>query len=309
MVTSGGAHCYSYSPRTTLVIKLELERNGVSGHVLDNFTLFGAAEDRMDALIDQVAEAADQLHDHASRSLGAVHPETGMHDVVMTSGLTGLLAHEAVGHPCEADHVIMGSAVAEALGRQVASDKITLVDQAGCGFDGNATTACYVDDEGVPARDVVLIEDGRLVSFLHNRMTAGLMNVAPTGNARAGSFAGEPLIRMRNTAILPGQDTLADMIAAIEFGYLLERPGKGQGGSLRQLHLRCHARLRNPGRPDRAGLVEHDGVGQRLRRAAIGVPCRLGLCLDAFRLVRQGQSIPVSMGGPSIKARMMIGGR
>jgi TldD protein len=309
LVTSGGTRFYGYTPRTTMVIQLDVERDGRRGQASDTFTLFGDVEDRMDELVQQASAALDELHDHATRDLEATHPETGLHDVVMTSGLTGLLAHEAVGHPCEADHVIMGSAVADALGQIVASEKITLVDQAGCGFDGKATTAAYIDDEGVAGRDVVLIENGRLVSFLHNRFTASVMGVAPAGNARAGSFAGEPLIRMRNTAILPGRDTLDDMIAATDHGYLLERPGQGRADLSGQFTFGV----------TRGYEIRHGRIGRAIRNMTVS-----GNGFDVLRSVShvgsdfawmpsgwcaKGQSIPVSMGGPSLKARLVIGGR
>jgi TldD protein len=309
LVTSEGTRFYGYSPRTTLVLQLEVERDGKRGQASDNFTLFGDLEDRMDDLIRQVSAALDELHEHARADLEAIYPQTGSHDVVMTSGLTGLLAHEAIGHPCEADHVIMGSAVADALGQQVSSEKITLVDQAGCGFDGRATTAAYVDDEGVACRDVVLIENGRLVGFLHNRLTARLMGGAPMGNARAGTFADEPLIRMRNTAILPGHDKLSDMIGATDHGYMLERPGRGQADLSGKFTFGV----------TRGYEIRHGRVGRAIRNMTVS-----GNAFDVLKSAShvgsdfdwmpsgwcaKGQSIPVSMGGPSIKSRLMIGGK
>ena len=86
----------------------------------------------------------------------------------------------------------------------------------------------YVDDEGTAAKDAVLIKEGVLKSFLHNKESANHYRVAPAGNARAYAYSDEPLIRMRNTVILPGTSTLEDMIASVDDGYYLIRPGNAR---------------------------------------------------------------------------------
>ncbi len=89
----------------------------------------------------------------------------------------------------------------------------------------------YVDDEGTPARDVVMIDRGRLTGFMHSRETAARLGQAPTGNARAYNPNDEPLVRMRNTAILPGSSKLAQMIEGVDDGYLLLKTSNGQADS------------------------------------------------------------------------------
>ncbi len=87
----------------------------------------------------------------------------------------------------------------------------------------------YIDDEGTKAEDVVIIEDGGVLkAYMHNKQSAGHFNTAPTGNARAYQYHDEPLIRMRNTAILPGTSKLEEMIASIEDGYYLIQASNGQ---------------------------------------------------------------------------------
>ena len=97
-----------------------------------------------------------------------------------------MLAHEAVGHTIEADFVLSGSAVSGKLGKKVASELVTLVDSGPAVIgDPTAGGVVLVDDEGVPAERTVVIENGTLKSYLHDRETAALFGVAPTGNARA----------------------------------------------------------------------------------------------------------------------------
>ena len=89
----------------------------------------------------------------------------------------------------------------------------------------------YVDDEGTPARDAVLIERGILRGFMNSRETAARLGRRPTGSARAYGPDDEPLVRMRNTAILPGSSKLDEMIAGVDDGYLLLNTGNGQADS------------------------------------------------------------------------------
>jgi TldD protein len=114
------------------------------------------------------------------------------------------------------------------LNKQVASELVTMVDFAHTALGKPCPLPVYVDDEGVVAEDVTLIEKGVLKGFMHSRETARHFGVKPQGNARAFSFSDEPLIRMRNTAILPGKVKLEDMIASIDDGYYLVKTGNGQ---------------------------------------------------------------------------------
>lgn len=309
LVTTDGGRAYTYVPRTTLVVNFDLQRNAERVQASETFTLFGEAEERAQELSDLAAAGLEGLFDHLRRKAEGKHPEIGEHDVIIAPGISGLLAHEAVGHPCEADHVMMGSAVAHALGRQVASEKVTMIDQAERGRDGRATAASYIDDEGTRCSDVTLIREGILSGFLHSKHSARLMGGAPCGNARAGSYADEPLIRMRNTAILPGADTLGDMLSGIRQGYLLERPGKGQADLTGDFTFGV----------TRGYEIVHGTIGRAIRNTTVSG--------NAFRMLKsvthvgddfawmpsgwcsKGQSIPVSMGGPSLKCRLRVGGR
>ena len=154
-----------------------------------------------------------------------------MQTVVLAAPLAGMLAHEAMGHPCEADAVIGGAVTASLVGQPVASELVSMIDFAHT-YGGESTLIpVEVDDEGTPGRDVVMIERGILTSFMHSRETAARMEQAPTGNARAYNPHDEPLVRMRNTAILPGTSTMDEMIAGVDDGYLLLKTGNGQADS------------------------------------------------------------------------------
>jgi TldD protein len=151
--------------------------------------------------------------------------------VLLSPGLVGLLTHEAVGHTVEADFVQAGSVAAGKIGTRVASERVTLADSGASELLPGAGGTLAVDDEGVPAGKAVIIRDGILVSYLHDRESAARFGVAPTGNARAWEYEHAPLIRMRNTYVAPGDGDLAEMIASIDDGYLLDGAANGQADS------------------------------------------------------------------------------
>jgi TldD protein len=166
--------------------------------------------------------------ERAIRLLEAKHVLGEKSTVILDPGMVGLISHEAIGHMVEADFVLSGSIVKDKLDSMVASEKITLVDSGRSPYSGGAAGSLAVDDEGVIAGDTVLIENGKLKSFLHNRETAFLFDTEPTGNARAFEYTDEPIIRMRNTFIKPGNDKFEDIIKETKYGYLVKGPRNGQ---------------------------------------------------------------------------------
>src|SRR5204862_5291493 len=107
----------------------------------------------------------------------------------------------------------------------------TMIDVAHSFGGEEVMIPVYADDEGMPARDAVLIKDGILTEFMNSRETAAKMGIRPTGSARAYAPSDEPLVRMRNTVILPGRSKLEDMIAGVENGYYLMKTANGQADS------------------------------------------------------------------------------
>jgi TldD protein len=176
--------------------------------------------------------SAEQMAEKASRTavdlLRAPFIDGGQGTVILAPDVVGLLVHEAIGHTVEADFVLAGSAAAGKLGHKVASPLVTLCDSGASEYEVGAGGTVLVDDEGVEAQKVTIIDQGVLRSYLHNRDSAERMGVAPTGNARAFEFDNEPLIRMRNTYIAPGTTHLSDMIADTKDGYLLRGAKNGQ---------------------------------------------------------------------------------
>ncbi|GAB6050138.1 metalloprotease TldD [Hydrogenophilus islandicus] len=176
-----------------------------------------------DAVLDRLAEQA--VHQSAV-NLEARPAPAGVMPVVLGCGWPGVLLHEAVGHGLEGDFNRKGvSAYSGRLGEQVAAKGVTVVDH---GALPECRGSLTIDDEGTPTGETVLIEDGVLVGYLHDRLNARLMGMRPTGNGRRESYAHLTLPRMTNTYLRPGPYTRDEVIASLERGIYAVQFGGGQ---------------------------------------------------------------------------------
>jgi len=309
LVVSDGADSHSYQPRSIVYVILTAEMG--DGTPVELYKAFGGFG-HFDELFSDPALLAgelDELYESLMRKREGVYTNAGLCKCVMHPELAGILAHEAVGHTVEADIVLGGSVAAHNLGKHVASELVTMVDFAHTALGGTCPLPVYVDDEGVVAEDATLIENGVLKSFMHSRETARHFGAKPQGNARGFLFSDEPLIRMRNTAILPGTSKLEDMIASIDDGYYLVKSGNGQADTTGEFMFSV-------------GLgyeIKNGKVGKAIRETTIS-----GVAFDMLKTVDmisddmvwecsgfcgKKQPMTVGMGGPAIRCEVNIGGR
>ena len=308
LLTSSGSTSYSMTPRGIMYVSLSMENNGELVELMDVFGGLGQLEDHF---LDptQFYADIDSLADHLSRKADGVYTDAGMKDVILDADLAGILAHEAIGHTTEADLVLGGSVAREYMGRQVASELVTLIDYANSVEGKTCPVPVYIDDEGTPSEDTVIIKDGELKSFMHNKDSARHFETTPTGNARAYAFSDEPLIRMRNTAIKPGTNTLEEMIAAIDDGYYLMKSSNGQADSTSEFMFGVPLGYE----------IKGGKLGNAIKDTTIS-----GVAFDVLKTIDmissdmtwsaggmcgKKQWIPVGMGGPAIKCQVNIGGR
>ncbi len=308
LYTSEGSFGHNVNTRTLMSMKLTT-RNDQDEPVelTEGFGDRGQFEDVFPDM-DEVKEKVDSLYEHLMNKKDAVKPVSGYHDVILASDLAGILAHEAIGHTTEGDIVRAGSVAGDYIGQVVASDLVTLVDFAHT-YDGEILPVpVYMDDEGVECKDSVIIEKGVLKSFMHNKDSAGYFDMPLTGNARAFGYTDEPLVRMRNTAILPGKDKFEDMIASIEDGYLLMRWTNGQADSTSEFMFGVQM-----------GYEIKDGkLGRAISDTTIS-----GIAFDMLKEITmlsdemtwncagmcgKKQPMPVGMGGPAVKTKIFVGG-
>ena len=251
----------------------------------------------------------DALYEHLMQKREGVYAQAGYKTVVLSGFMSGMLAHEAVGHTVEADLVLGGSVAGPSLNKQVGSDLVNLVDFAHTAFGKEAPLPIYLDDEGTPAEDAVLIKDGILTGYMNSRETAEHFGMKPLGNARAYNFSDEPLIRMRNTAVLPGKDKLEDIIASVDDGYYLIKSGNGQADTTGEFMFGVSMgyEIKN-GKLGKAILdTTITGVAFEMLKTVDMVSDEV--VWDCAGMCGKKQPMPVGMGGPALRCKMMIGGR
>jgi TldD protein len=317
LVVSDGADSHSYQPRSMIYVFMTAETDdGVPVELLKPFSGLG----HFNSIFTDPALLSgelDKLYEMLMHKREGVFSNAGLCKCIMHPDLAGILAHEAVGHTVEADLVLGGSVAGHNLGKKVASELITMVDFAHTAFGKPCPLPVYVDDEGTIAEDAVLIENGILKSFMHSKESArhfsslpsALQDVKPQGNARAFNFSDEPLIRMRNTAILPGKSKLDDMIASIDDGYYLVKTGNGQadttGEFMFSVDLGYEIKKGKLGRPIRETTIS--GVAFEMLKTVDMVSDDMHWDLSGF--CGKKQPMTVGMGGPAIRCDINIGGR
>jgi len=143
--------------------------------------------------------------------------------------ITSALIHETIGHIAEGDFVVACAHQSPYLLLPPLSPKITIVDYAHTAMGKPCPLPIYTDDEGTATQDVCIIKEGKRASCMTDLYTAAALDVPPTGNARAASHTVAPLVRMRNTALLPGSDSPSAIISSIQDGYYLMESGNCYG--------------------------------------------------------------------------------
>ncbi len=307
VVTSDGADCSSRLVRPEFRVSAVAERDGERQVGTKTIGVTGGwsclfRDASGEALGDEAARIAVDL-------LSARRPEGGRARVILAPSIVGLLVHEAIGHTVEADFVASGSVAAGKIGKRVASELVTLCDSGASELAEGAGGTLPVDDEGVLTQRTVIIRDGVLESYLHDRESAARFGVAPTGSARAWDYGDPPLIRMRNTYIVPGTSTLEEMIAGIEDGYLLDGPKNGQADSTGEFMFGVA----------QAWRIRHGKLAEMVRGVTIsGIAFEVMQTVDAvsrdFRwdlgsgYCGKGQPAKVDAGGPYVRCEVILGG-
>lgn len=308
IVTSDGAKAWTRLVRPEFRVSAVAARSGEiqRGHEASGKTggwdcLFSTAT--AEELSERAAQRAVDL-------LSAPYPDGGRAKVLLSPALVGILTHEAVGHTVEADFVAAGSVAAGKLGTRVASELVTLCDSGRSEYHDGAGGSLSVDDEGVVAGRTTIIENGILRSYLHDRESAARDGVPPTGNARAFEFDNEPLIRMRNTYIAPGESDLEEMIAALDDGYVLEGATNGQADSNGEFMFgTCSAwRVKNGRKSEFLRGVNISGQAFDVLRSVDSVGRDFKWDLGSG-YCGKGQPAKVDAGGPWISCEVVLGGR
>lgn len=239
--------------------------------------------------------------------LEAEDAPAGIMDVVMQNGWGGVLVHEAVGHPLEADNIAKGiGAFTGKVGQKVANEAFTMVDD---GTLPNFRGTINYDDEGTPAQKNVLIEKGVLKGYMTDVLSAKQLSMARTGNGRRESFRYIPIPRMTNTFIEKGESNPADILASTKKGIYVQSLS---GGSVNPVTGVFNFTCRE------AYLIENGKKTKPIKGATL-----IGSCMDVISnidavgndldfgpgICGKGQSAEVSAGQPTVRIRgINVGG-
>jgi TldD protein len=259
---------------------------------------------------DRAFDFARDAVRQASVNLNSIPAPAGSMPVVLGSGWPGVLLHEAVGHGLEGDFNRKGtSSYSSSMGDKVASPLCTVVDD---GTIPDRRGSLSVDDEGVPAECTTLIENGVLVGYMQDKMNARLMKTRSTSNGRRESYAHLPMPRMTNTYMLAGDSDPGEIIESVDKGIYAVNFGGGQVDitsgrfvfSLSEAYEIVKGKL---GRPLKGATLIGSGPDVMNRISMVGNDLALdtgvGVC------GKEGQSVPVGVGQPSLKIdQITVGG-
>jgi len=304
---SEGRVTFDCQPQSSISVSCTAEQDGKkeSGY----FDLAGRrgieffTPDNIDKLASESVRRTVSLFD-------AVKPKGGEMEVVLAAGSSGILLHEAIGHGMEADFNRKDISIfSNKMGKKVANKNVTIVDN---GTNPNIRGSINIDDEGNDSQETIMVENGLMASYLHDRISAKHYGLKPTGNGRRESFRHHPMPRMRNTYMLNGPNTKDEIIASTKKGLYAVSFTNGQvnigGGDftfyVKSGYLIEDGKLTKPVKdiniigngPDVLGKITM--VGNDLKMAEGGWTCG-----------KNGQGVPVSQGLPTVKvSSITVGG-
>ncbi len=279
---------------------------------------FGGGGRREFGFFLESGEGTEKRFEHYTReaarqailNLSAIDAPAGAMEVVLAPGWPGILLHEAIGHGLEADfNRKQTSAFSGKLGQRVASDLCTVVDDGTIPFRRGSLNC---DDEGTPTSRTVLIEKGILKNYLQDRLNATLMKMPMTGNGRRESYAHSPMPRMTNTFMLAGESSPEEIIRSVRKGLYAVSFGGGQVDitsgkfvfSASEAYLIENGKI---GSPVKGATLIGNGPDVLTRVNMVGNDMALDSGIGTCG--KDGQSVPVGVGLPTIKiSEMTVGG-
>ena len=304
---SDGRLAADVRPLVRLSLTVVVERNGrrETGHA------GGGGRTGLSYFSDEtLTQYVEQAVHEAMINLDAQAAPAGEMTVVLAAGWPGILLHEAVGHGLEGDFNRKGSSVFSGrIGERVASKGVTVVDD---GTIEGRRGSLNVDDEGNPTQRNVLIEDGILRGYMQDTLNSRLMKTAATGNGRRESFAHLPMPRMTNTFMLSGKTPPEEIIASVKKGIYAANFGGGQVDitSGKFVFSTSEAYMIENGRithPVKGATLIGSGPEAMNRVSMIGNNMKLDSGVGTCG--KEGQSVPVGVGMPTIKMEgLTVGG-
>ncbi len=305
---SSGRIVEDAQPMTLLFLSLlaedggRREQNGANVAGRAGFEFY--SPERLDRVVKEAVSRTTILFE-------AAPPPAGEMPVVLAAGSSGILLHEAIGHGMEADFNRKGVSIyADKIGKRIAAPFVNIVDDAA---NPGARGAINVDDEGNPAGTTRLVDGGVLATYLHDAISARHYGVAPTGNGRRESYRHPPLPRMRSTYMLPGPHRTEEIIRSVKKGIYCVNFSNGQvniGAGDFTFYVK-NGWLIEDGKLTRPVKdVNIIGNGPEALLKVDMVSDDLAIDEGGWTCGKDGQSVPVSQGLPTVRvSSMTVGGR
>lgn len=220
---SEGRLTYDYRPMMRLGAVCVMEKDGQIENSYAARSFRSGFEIMTDTLVDEIAKEAIEK---ANILFEAGKPKAGEMPVVLGAGGSGILLHEAIGHTFEADFNRKGTSIfSDKFGKKVAENFINIIDDGTLPHDRGAIN---IDDEGNDVQKTYLVKDGILNSYIHDRISAQYYGVEPTGNGRRESFRNMPLPRMRSTYMENGPHTVDEILSQVDYGVYVDNFSNGE---------------------------------------------------------------------------------
>ncbi len=307
IVDSDGNMSFDHQPMTRISVSCTAqdgdnrETNGYNIAGREGFEFF--TDDRVNFLTDAAARRTLFLFD-------AMPAPAGNMPVVLGAGSSGILLHEAVGHGMEADFNRKNiSCYSDKLNQPVAPSDVTIVDD---GTQPSTRGSINVDDEGQPTERTVLVENGILRTYMHDRISARHYGVEPTGNGRRQSFRHPPLPRMRNTYMLPGPHDPQEIIGSVKRGVYAETFTNGQvmiGAGDFTFYIKTGYLIEDGKLTQPIKDTNIIGNGPEVLEKTDMVGNDFEFDQGGWACGKDGQSVPVSLGMPTVRvSSITVGG-
>ena len=304
---SEGRITFDYQPMGTIYVFTtaqqgeQREQNYSSRSVRRGMEFLGG--DVQEALAREAVVSTTLLFD-------AVKPEAGEMEVVLAAGSSGILLHEAIGHGMEADFNRKEISIfSDKINKPVAESFVTIVDD---GHDMNMRGSVNVDDEGNDTGRTYLVENGILRSYMHDRISANYYKVKPTGSGRRESFRFAPIPRMRNTYMLPGPHTRDEIVSSVKKGIYAESFTNGEvliGAGDFTFYVKSGYLIEDGKLTKPIKDINIIGNGPQVLKDIVMVADDMKIDANGWTCGKNGQSMPVSLGLPTVKvSKITVGG-
>lgn len=306
-IHANGLVSYDERPMARINVQCTAEQNGHSE--TNGFSRAGRSGFELFSM-DNLNPLTDEAVDRTLFLFEASVAPAGQLPLVLAAGASGILLHEAIGHGMEADFNRKGISIyADKLGQKIASDEVTIVDD---GTVMNARGAINHDDEGVSGQRTTLVKNGVLRSYMHDRISANIMGVEPTGNGRRQSFRHPPLPRMRATYMTAGERDPSEIIGSVSKGIYASSFTNGSvmiGAGDFSFYIKTGYLIEDGKLTRPIKDTNIIGNGPEVLRQTDMVGNDFQMDNGNWVCGKDGQSVPVSLGMPTVRVESInIGG-